>query len=319
MHLTLTSDGALVDTECVSGSTEFGVTWPLLEFDGRNILNTSIGKAIASTAYAQTSPTPVMIPAKNAKTSDGALEWSGLDGGEGGLTQIGFRYSVVGGTQANGTAKLFVNGTAQPDLMFLSTGQEATASHQLHVPVMLAAGPNNQIRIEPSGAVIDELRVHPTTKSAPEPDQQNFIALQGSHVLDATAPAVRGGYGNFRPVRVTASHGGPVETFVYPRNAGDPDAESVRVSFMREGQDFSSILGRVRGTLYTGRTSAGGVGTTIDLNGDGTDDASFSESCGFILQLKDGKIVRVEADRSVKARLSGKEIALTAYQPVSIE
>jgi len=319
MHLTLTPDGALVDTECVSGSTQFGVTWPLLELDGRNVLNKNVGNSMASIAYPRESTTPLKIPAKDAKASNSALEWSGLDGGEGGPTQIGFRYSVVGDAKATGTAKLFVNGTAQPNLQFLSTGEEATGSHQLHVPVTLSAGSNNVVRIEPSGAVIDELRVHPASKSAAEPDQQNFIALKGSHVVDATDAHVRGGYGDFQPVRVTDSQGGPVETFVYPRNAGDPDAESVRTSFKREGKDFSSVLGRVKGTLYVGRTSAGGVGKAIDLDGDSMDDASFSESCGFILQLKGGRIVRAEADRTVKARIAGKEIAFAAYKPVSIE
>ena len=44
MHLTLTPDGALVDTECVSGTNKFGVLWPLFEFDGRNVLNKNIAK-----------------------------------------------------------------------------------------------------------------------------------------------------------------------------------------------------------------------------------------------------------------------------------
>ena len=98
-----------------------------------------------------------------------------------------------------------------------------------------------------------------------------------------------------------------VDTFVYPRSAGDPAAESVRASFKRGGKDFSSVLGRVKGTLYLGRTSAGGVGKAIDLDNDGSDDVSFSESCGFILQLNDGKVLRAEADRPVKARIAGKD------------
>jgi hypothetical protein len=316
MHLTLTPDGALVETGCLSGATEFGVTWPLLEFDGRNVLHKSIGNSIASTAYPRESTKPVKV---SAKPSDGTLEWSGIDGGDGGPTQIGFRYSVTGDSKATGKAKLFVNGRPQPDLRFLSTGKEAGGSHQLHVPVTLAAGPNNLVRIESSGTIIDELRVHPASKFSNEPDQQNFIAMKGSHQLDASDPVVRGGYGEFRPVRVTDSQGGPVETFVYPRNAGDPDAESVRASFKRDGKDFSSVLGRVKGTLYVGRTSAGGVGKAIDLDGDGADDVSFGESCGFILQLKDGQVIRMEADRAVKARIAGREVALTAYKPVNIE
>lgn len=319
MHLTLTPDGALVDTRCVSGSTGFGVTWPLLEFDGRNVLNKNVGTSIASTAYARASATPVTISAKEAKVSDGALEWSGLDGGDGGPTQIGFRYSVTGDAKATRSAKLFVNGNAQPDLLFLSTGKDDAGSHQLHVPATLAAGTNNVVRVEPGGAVIDELRVHPASKATEEPDQQHFIALRNTHQLDTSAPAVRGGYGDFRPVRVTDSQGGPVETFVYPRKAADPDAEAVRAGFKRDGKDFSSPLGRVKGTLYVGRTSAGGEGKGIDLDDDGSDDVRFDQSCAFVLQLKDGKVIRAEADRAVKARMNGTEFALGAHKPVSFD
>ena len=59
----------------------------------------------------------------------------------------------------------------------------------------------------------------------------------------------------------------------------------MRASFVRDGQDFSSVLGRVKGTLYVGRTSAGGKGTAIDLDNDGKDDVIFSQTCAFILQL----------------------------------
>jgi hypothetical protein len=136
------------------------------------------------------------------------------------------------------------HGVAQPDLVFLSTG-DWKFWHQLYVSVTLARGTNNTVRIESDdegGEILDELRVHPAVPIAPEPDQENFIALKSTHQLDASCPAVRGGYGDFCPVRVTDSKGGPVETFVYPRSAGDPDAERVRASFVRKGQDFSTVL-----------------------------------------------------------------------------
>src|SRR5205814_56274 len=98
----------------------------------------------------------------------------------------------------------------------------------------------------------------PAVASAPEPDQENFIALKDTHQLDGTEKVVASGYGDLRPVRVTDAGGGPVETFVYPRGAGDPSGEKVRASFERHGQDFASVLGRVKGNLYVGRTSAGG-------------------------------------------------------------
>ncbi len=160
---------------------------------------------------------------------------------------------------------------------------------------------------------------YPATASAPEPDQQNFIALQATHKLDTTSPLVRGGYGDIRPIHVTDSADGPVETFVYPRSAGDPAAEAVRESFVRKGHNFSSLLGRVRGMLYVGRTSAGGEGDGIDLDNDGKNDVVFNEKCNFILQLKNGRAIAVEADRAVTATFGARKLELAPYTPRTIE
>src|SRR5262249_6961577 len=126
------------------------------------------------------------------------------------------------------------------------------------------------------------------------------------------------GYGDLRPIRVTDAGGSRVETFVYPRGAGDPSGESVRASFVRAGQDFASLLGRVKGHLYVGRTSAGGEGDAIDLDNDGTDDVTFDRTCAFILQLSDGRVTAVEADRPVGANLAGRRLELAAFTPVAI-
>lgn len=324
MHVTLTPDGALVDTARTSGTEPFGVLWPLFEFDGRTVLNRNVAVSIASTAYPRAAGAAKVLPAKAATATGGALEWSGVDGGDGGATTIGFRYALGVDKSSMRRAKLFVNGVAQPDLVFLSTVAE-NDWHPLYVPVTLARGAKNVIRIESAegqageGAIVDELRVHPAVASAPEPDQQNFIALHATHQLDASSPAVRGGYGDFRPIRVTDSRGGAVETFVYPRNAGDPEAESVRASFVRNGPDFSSVLGRVKGTLYVGRTAAGGEGKGIDLDNDGKDDVTFDQTCTFVLQLREGRAIAVEADRAVKAVIAGKEFQLAPFTPVALE
>ena len=346
MHLTVTPDGVLVDTECLSGAEEFGVVWPLLEFDGRTVLSTNVGTSVASTAYPQMSGAANEYQAETAKlsgdaqivaenadklaihgegfvrlASDGAaIEWTGLDGGDGGQTAIGFRYALALGQHDTRRARLLVNGIEQSELVFLSTGEERFW-HQLYVPVTLAPGTDNTVRIEctgGAGVIVDELRVHPADAAMPEPDQQNFIALAGTHRLDASAPSVRGGYGDFRPVRVTDSDGGPVETFVYPRSHGDPDAETVRASFRRVGPDFSSVLGRVEGKLYIGRTAAGGVGKAIDLEHDGRDDVTFDRECAFVLQLRAGQVTAVEVDRPVKADIAGKRLDLNPFTPVVI-
>ena len=343
MKITLTPDGALVDTTC-EGAEQFGVIWPLLEFDGRNVLQKNVGSSIASTAYPRAGGNAQVLQAEAATSSGsvaiaadqqdhrgsglarfsgngGALEWRGVEGGDGGTSAIGFRYALGLDAKSTRSAKLVVNGAGQPHLRFLSTGAW-NDWHQLYVPVALEAGATNTIRIEADGSdsvIIDELRVHPAAALRPEPDQQNFIALRGTHQLDATARSVRGGYGALRPVRVTDSSAGTVETFVYPRSAGDPGAEQVRATFTRNDEDFSSILGRVRGTLYVGRTSAGGEGKAIDLDGDGMDDVSFADRCAFILQLRSGRVTAVEADRQVEANIAGQRHSLAAFAPVILE
>jgi len=97
-----------------------------------------------------------------------------------------------------------------------------------------------------------------------------------------------------------------------------PSADSVRTSFTRNGTGFSTVLGRVVGNVYVGRTSAGGVGSAVDLNGDGTSDVTFSASAGFILQLANGRVTAIEADRAVTATLQGRSITLAPFTPVTL-
>ena len=137
-------------------------------------------------------------------------------------------------------------------------------------------------------------------------DQQNFIALDAGSTLTLEEP-LRGSYGDLRPVRVTAP-GEKNSTFIYPRVAGDPEAATV----LKRG------AGRVSGTLYIGRTAAGGFGKQIDLDGDGVSDATFSEPCGFLIQLRNGRAVAVEADRAVRAEVQGRKLALERHLPATL-
>lgn len=148
-------------------------------------------------------------------------------------------------------------------------------------------------------------------------DQQHFIALHPSPTLTTDIVPVRGAYGDLRPVRMV-SGSADVQTFIYPQSTDDPEAEAVRQSFSRSGDDFSSVLGRVTGSLYIGRMSAGGVGLGIDLDGDGSDSVAFSERCGFILQLVDGTVSTIEVDRPVVATIHGLPLQLAAYSPVNV-
>jgi hypothetical protein len=147
-------------------------------------------------------------------------------------------------------------------------------------------------------------------------DEQNFIALNPAASLEDGGAPMRSPYGDLWPVRVRTSDG-ENRLFIYPRNGGDPSAEAVRDSFVYHNPtDFSSVVGRVSGTLYVGRTSAGGVGDSIDLNGDGTPDVTFSARVGFILQLRDGRVTMLETDQHVTATIAGRTYRLSAYTPM---
>jgi hypothetical protein len=149
-------------------------------------------------------------------------------------------------------------------------------------------------------------------------DEQDFIMLDASPVIDNSELSLRGPYGWLRPVRFAAAAGRVNEIFVYPRGAGDPTAEAIRASFKRTRRGFSSLLGRVEGKLYVGRTAAGGEGDRLDLKGDGKDDVVFSTTCGFLLQLHNRKVTALETDRAVDALVQGRRVRLSAYRPVSL-
>jgi hypothetical protein len=146
-------------------------------------------------------------------------------------------------------------------------------------------------------------------------DEQYFLALQPDAALTREETPLRSTYGWLRAVRAAAVSG-VNQTFVFPRSPADPDAERVRQSFRLTPTGFSSVLGRVAGQLYVGRTTAGGVGDRVDLNGDGRADVRFSAPCGFILQLDGGRVTAVEADRAVSVTMGSRRLQLAAYKPV---
>jgi hypothetical protein len=156
-----------------------------------------------------------------------------------------------------------------------------------------------------------------TTALVAGSDEQSFIALQPTSSIAASDAPVRSAYGDLRPLRLTTRPSSTVETFIYPRNPLDPSAETVRTSFVRDGNDFVSVLGRVQGTLYVGRTSAGGVGRSIDLDGNGTPDVTFSAICAFVLQLRQGKVLAIESDAAVTAQVQGRTVSLSPSTPIS--
>ncbi|MEJ7683911.1 MAG: discoidin domain-containing protein [Segetibacter sp.] len=149
-------------------------------------------------------------------------------------------------------------------------------------------------------------------------DEQNFIAFHSSPVITAPNSHLRSSYGDLLAVRMVSNNPSNV-TFIYPRNSQDPSAETVRKTFTRSGDDFSTLLSRIAGNTYVGRTSAGGEGTSIDLNNDGIADATFSAKCQFIMQLNQMNITSIEADRDVTVVISGQTIQLYSYTPIDIK
>ncbi len=151
-------------------------------------------------------------------------------------------------------------------------------------------------------------------------DEQCFIAVAPGTALESDGKPLQSTYGWLQSVRATADKR-PVHVFVYPRSAADPPAEAVREGFRLlasnrpSGLDFTCVLGRVKGTLYVGRTSAGGYGDRIDLDEDGKPDVTFDRPCGFVLQLDAGNIVAVEADRDVTVTMRGRTWKLRVHEP----
>ncbi len=154
-----------------------------------------------------------------------------------------------------------------------------------------------------------------TTAFPGRSDSENFIALNQDAHLDDSGNPLRSTYGDLLPVRMTTKE--PVSrTFIYPRTAADPPADAVRQSFRVTAKGFESVLGRVEGNVYVGKTAAGGVGSSVDLNGNGTPDVKFSSSCGFVVQIAHGKVITAESDREVRAVIQGKSVLLLPYTPV---
>jgi hypothetical protein len=146
-------------------------------------------------------------------------------------------------------------------------------------------------------------------------DRQNFLAIATPVPELTLEPTLRSTFGDLGPVRVVTA-GTLNRTFIYPASAGDPAPDSVRRSFQVTSTGFHSLLGRVSGKLYVGRTSAGGVSTEIDLDGDGQPDVRFSRECNFLLQLDRGEVIAMETDRAVTAAVRGKQVALDAHVPL---
>jgi hypothetical protein len=157
-----------------------------------------------------------------------------------------------------------------------------------------------------------------TTTYAEDADQQSFLALNPGPKVEPDGQPLRSTYGYLQPLRALASQN-VQHTFIYPRNASDPAAAEVSKNFRQTNDGFESPLAVVTATTYVGRTSAGGEGTSIDLDLDGKADVTFDHPCRFVLQLREGKVTAIESDQPVTATLAGKSLPLKPYVPQTIE
>ena len=148
-------------------------------------------------------------------------------------------------------------------------------------------------------------------------DQQNFISLHPTPSITSTDGVRRSSYGDLLPIRMVSQAPENI-TFIYPQGPTDPEAEIVRKSFVLEGGNFSSPLGRVNKNIYIGRTSAGGEGNSIDINNDGIPEATFNTNTGFIFQIKDSVLIALETDTEVTVTIKGQNFTVLPFTPVDV-
>jgi len=135
-------------------------------------------------------------------------------------------------------------------------------------------------------------------------DQQCFLAVSGE-LISREEAAVQGTYGWLRPIRALA-RGRVNQTFIYPRTQADPTPEAVLRDFWVTEDGFRSPLGRVTGSFYVGRTSAGGTGTELGLTANGSPDLRFSRPCEFVARHSRGRITEVETNLATTAAINGQ-------------
>jgi len=149
----------------------------------------------------------------------------------------------------------------------------------------------------------------------PAGDAQNFVLLDSGAETTAEEP-IRTAVGWLRPVRAT-NHEQAVSIFVYPQSDRDPSAEEVLASFQRHSDGHQTCLGNVRGNLYVGRTSAGGRGQELELDGGGIT-LSFDRPCDFLLQRDAAGAIALEVDRPTGADFNGRALHVNAFEPLDL-
>jgi len=145
-------------------------------------------------------------------------------------------------------------------------------------------------------------------------DEQNFIALNRDATLTREAP-VRSTFGDLTPVHI-ATKDSQLAVFIYPRTTHDVSAVELRDSLRLTSDGFTSRLATVSGTTYVGPTSAAGMANQLDLS---AGRIIFSQRCGFIVQLRDGRAAAIESDRDVEVTIGASVRKLLAFTPIVLK
>ncbi|MBD3630870.1 hypothetical protein [Cyclobacterium sp.] len=198
--------------------------------------------------------------------------------------------------------------TLTPDLVVSRLSSPQSLPYGLTVPLLENDG-------RPLQTGMNEKMVY--TGYEQDGDRQYFISLNKEAQIHSDAEAIRSTYGWLTPVRFESKEPS-VDLMVYPKSPENPDASDLLASFSWTEDGFSTAMAEVGEKSYIGLTAAGGEGKEMDLNGDGLVDVSFNNSCQFVLQLENNKVIRAEADREVILNYQGEEYHLPASQPIDL-
>jgi len=146
-------------------------------------------------------------------------------------------------------------------------------------------------------------------------DAQHFIVLGPGARIEEAGDPIRSSYGWLRPLRARAD-GTPLRVFVYPSSPGDPAAHMVRDSITLTETGFRSVLGRVEGNTYVGRTAAGGAADGIDFDGDGQREVAWDAPCGFLLQRDGDRVNAAETGHAVTGAITGRRVSFESFTPL---
>jgi hypothetical protein len=144
-------------------------------------------------------------------------------------------------------------------------------------------------------------------------DQESFLSVDQQATIETDVPTMRSTYGDLLALRVVSS-GAINSSFIYPHNSGQPPADEVQRSMRRTRSGFTSILGGVEDNIYVGRTVAGGEGRELRLSARAKPALTFDQRCGFLTQIREGRVVSVETDRDVKAHFGKAKLSLEAHR-----